>query len=146
MECASHRLEPVRRVRKWPGSAKPSECRDDNYFPSATIASTTLSIASLTRFAGTLKLLVRIENATCWPRSVTAYPESALTPPREPVFAETCACESRLLKRSASEPSTPATGSVSRKLAPQGCATAYDSNCVMAWGETRFCRESPDPS
>src|SRR5919108_1437807 len=93
------------------------------YFPSTT-ACTTLSIASVTRLLGRLKLFERMEKANCSPCFVVTYPERLFTPPSDPVFAYTSPCRSRLLKRSEREPSTPDTGKVSRKLAPQVCKAA----------------------
>src|SRR5260370_38768903 len=79
---------------------------------SSTIALTNSSIASVTRFAGKLKLLERMEKTTTCPVSVVAYPESAFTPPREPVLATMRFCKRGDVKRSVSEPSTPGTGKV----------------------------------
>src|SRR5207247_4005551 len=66
--------------------APTSDCGGRCYFPSTT-ASTTLSIASVTRLVGRLKLFVRIEKANCSPCLVVTYPERLFTPPRAPVFA-----------------------------------------------------------
>src|SRR6185369_15596429 len=61
-----------------------------NYFlglSSLMISATMLSMVSLMRLSGRLKLFDRMENATRSPWFVMAYPDSVLTPPREPVFA-----------------------------------------------------------
>ena len=58
---------------------------EDFYFE-FTAASTMLSITSLMRLPVTLRLLVRIENASFSPLAVTAYPESVFTPPSDPVL------------------------------------------------------------
>ncbi len=59
-----------------------------------------------------MKLLERMEKTTACPVSVVAYPESAFTPPSEPVLATMRFCRRGELRRSESEPSTPETGKV----------------------------------
>ena len=48
--------------------------------------------------------------------------------------------------RSASDPSTPPTGSEARQSANHGCVAAYCSNRAVARGATRSCPLNPDPS
>ena len=113
---------------------------------SSTMRSTMRSIVSRVFLVAMLPLLVMTENAM---RSPLAWSHSLKAHSRAPASRSCHApypSAGVLRKRSASEPSTPATGSVSSYSLPHGCCCAYCSSSTTAAGLTRFSRDRPEPS
>src|SRR5438445_11761001 len=94
------------------------DCGGRCYFPSTT-ASTTLSIASVTRLVGRLKLFVRIEKANCSQCLVVTYPERLFTPPRAPAVRRIRPAGRGALQRPQRERPCQEPRNVSRKLPPR---------------------------